>query len=74
MFISMLRRRRLDIESLNSDTMTSRPSLMNSGKRVAVYTDHRKKIGSVPQNNCDPALKTVSKEKRKKQMKPSTKD
>ena len=56
MFISMLRRRRLDIESLNSDTMTSRPSLMNSGKRVAVHTDHRKKIGSVPQKNCDPAL------------------
>jgi hypothetical protein len=28
---------------------------MNSGKPGAVQTDHRKMIGSMPQNNCDPA-------------------
>lgn len=29
---------------------------MNSGKLEAVHSDHRKKIGSMPQHNCDPAL------------------
>jgi len=47
---------------------------MNSGKLEAVQTDHRKKIGSTPQKNCDPALGKLWKEKRRKQMKPSTKD
>jgi hypothetical protein len=42
--------------SRRSATLTSQPSLMNSGKLEAVQTDHRKKIGSVPQKNCDPAL------------------
>jgi hypothetical protein len=41
---------------LHSDMMTSQPSLMSSGKLEAVPTDHRKKIGSMPQKNCDPAL------------------
>jgi hypothetical protein len=27
---------------------------MNYGKLEVVQTDHRKKIGSMPQNNCDP--------------------
>ena len=36
--------------------MTSQPSLMNSGKLEAVQTDRPKKIGSMPQNNCDPVL------------------
>ena len=38
-----------------SDTMKSRPSLMNSGKREAVQTDRRRKIGFMPRKNCDPA-------------------
>jgi len=54
--------------------MTSQPSLMNCGKREAVQTGHRKRIGSVPQKNCGPAPGTFSKEERRKQMKPSTKD
>jgi hypothetical protein len=45
--------------SPDSDMMTSQPSLMNSGKLEAVQTDHRKKIGSMPQKNCDPALTPV---------------
>ena len=35
--------------------MTSQPWLMNCGKLEVVQTDHRKKTGSMPQNNCDPA-------------------
>ena len=56
MLIGILRRLRLDMASPHSDMMTSQPSLMNSGKLEAVQTDHRKKIGSMPQKNCDPAL------------------
>jgi hypothetical protein len=41
--------------SRRSDTMTSQPSLTNSGKPGAVQKDHRKRIGSMRQNNCDPA-------------------
>jgi uncharacterized protein YjbJ (UPF0337 family) len=37
-------------------------------------TVHQKKIGSMPQRNCGPAPGKFSKEKRRKQMKPSTKD
>jgi hypothetical protein len=29
---------------------------MSSGKLEAVHSDHRKKIGSMPQKNCDPGL------------------
>ena len=47
---------------------------MNYGKLEAVQTDHRKKIGSMPQKNCDPALEEFSKEERRTQMKPSTKN
>jgi hypothetical protein len=42
--------------SPHSDTMTSQRSLMNSGKLEAVQTDHRKRIGSMPRKNYDPAL------------------
>jgi len=42
-------------ESTHSDTMKSRPSRTNYGKLEAVQTDRRKKIGSMPPNNCDPA-------------------
>jgi hypothetical protein len=52
--------------SPHSDMMTSQPSLMNFGKLEAVQADHRKKIGSMPQKNCDPALGKFSKEKRNK--------
>jgi uncharacterized protein YjbJ (UPF0337 family) len=48
---------------------------MNFGKRVAVQTVHRMRTGSMPQKNCGPAPGTFSKEeRRRKQMKPSTKD
>ena len=51
-------RRRLPpvTELTHSDTMTSWPSRINFGKLEAVQTDRRKKIGSMPPNNCDPAL------------------
>jgi hypothetical protein len=42
--------------SRRSVTLTSQPSLMSSGKLEAVPMDHHKKIGSVLQKNCDPAL------------------
>jgi hypothetical protein len=42
-----------------SGTMTSPPSLMNFGGLEAVRTDHRKRIGSMPPKNCDPALTPV---------------
>ena len=54
--------------------MISQPSLMNYGKLEAAQTDHRKKIGSMPQKNYDPALEEVPKEERRIQMKPSTKN
>ena len=60
--------------SPHSDMMTSQPSLMNSGKLEAVQTDHHKKIGSMPQKNYDPTLGKFSTEKRRTQMKPSTKN
>jgi uncharacterized protein YjbJ (UPF0337 family) len=60
--------------SPHSDMMTSQPWLMNSGKLEAVQTDHRKKIGSMQQKNCDPAIGKCLREKRRKQMKPGTKD
>ena len=44
-----------DTESTHSDTMISRPSPINYGKLEAVQTDRRKKIGSMPPNNYDPA-------------------
>jgi hypothetical protein len=44
------------------DMMTSQPALMNSGKLEAVRTDHPKKIGSMPQKNCDLALRPVDPE------------
>ena len=44
----------MDMASPRSGMMTSQPSLMNCGKLEAVQTDRRKKIGSMPQNNCDP--------------------
>jgi uncharacterized protein YjbJ (UPF0337 family) len=47
---------------------------MNSGKREAVRTVSREKIGSMPRKNCGPGPGMFSKEKRSKQMKPSTKD
>jgi hypothetical protein len=46
--ISILRRLRPDMASFHSDTMTSQISLINVGKREAVQTDRRKKIGSTP--------------------------
>jgi hypothetical protein len=46
---------RLDTASFYSDMMTSRLSLMNSSGPEAVRTDRPKKIGSMPQSNCDPA-------------------
>jgi hypothetical protein len=42
--------------SRRSVTLTSPPSLINSGRLEAVPMDHHKKIGSVPQKNCGPAL------------------
>src|SRR5579864_4196549 len=41
--------------SFRSDMLTSQLSLMNSGKPEVVQTDRPKRIGSMPQNNCDPA-------------------
>ena len=60
--------------SPRSDMMTSQLALMNPGKPEAIQADHHKKIGSMPQKNCDNGLGTFSKEERRKQMKPSTKD
>src|ERR1700730_4146308 len=57
--ISILRPVRLDMALPHSDMLTSKPSPMNSGKREAVQTDLRKKTGSMPQKNCDPALTPV---------------
>src|SRR5579872_3097851 len=54
--------------------LTSQPSLMNSGKRVAARTVHRMRTGSMRQKNCGLTPGTFSKEERRKQMKPSTKD
>jgi hypothetical protein len=45
--------------SRRSVTLISQPSLIDSGKLEAVQTDHRKKIGSMPHKNCDPALTPV---------------
>src|SRR5579863_6636103 len=45
--------------SPHSDMLTSQPSPMNSGKREVVRTDHRKRTGSMPQRNCDLALRPV---------------
>lgn len=59
MVISTPRLRRLNTASLHSGTMKSQPSLMSSGKREVVQTDHRKKIGSMQRNNCDPASTPV---------------
>ena len=60
MLISILRRLlQLDMASPHSDMLRSRPWLMNTGKREAVRTDHRKKIGSMRRKNCDPALAPV---------------
>jgi hypothetical protein len=53
--ISIVRRLRLDMELPHSDMLTSRPSLTRFGRLEAVRTDHRKRIGSMPQNSCDPA-------------------
>ena len=36
--------------------LTSRPWRISCGSLEAVPKDHRRKIGSMPQNNCDPAL------------------
>jgi hypothetical protein len=41
------------------DIVTLRPWPINSGKREVVRTDHRKRIGFMPPNNCDPALTPV---------------
>ena len=57
--MSIRRRPREDMGSQRSATLISQPLLMNSGKREAVQTDHRKKIGSMPQSNCAPALAVV---------------
>jgi hypothetical protein len=59
MLISILRRPRVDMASPHSDMMTLQPSLTNSGKLEAAHTDHRKKIGSGRQKNCDPALSPI---------------
>jgi hypothetical protein len=48
------------MELPRSDMLTSRPSLMRFGRLEAVRTDHRKRIGSMPQNSCDPALTPVN--------------
>ena len=59
MLISILRRR-VDMASPHSDMLTSQPSLTSSGKLEAAHTDQRKKIGSVRQKNCGPALTPVN--------------
>ncbi len=48
-----------DMASPHSDMLRSPPSLMSTGKREAVQTDHRKKIGSTRRKICDPALASV---------------
>ena len=65
---------RLDMAFPHSDMTTSRPWPMNSGTREAAQMDRRKKIGSGPRKNCDPAAEMFSKEGRSKPMKPSSQD
>ena len=60
MLISILRRLpQLDMASPHSDMLTSQLSLMNSGKREVAQMARRKKTGSRPRKNCDPALTPV---------------
>jgi uncharacterized protein YjbJ (UPF0337 family) len=47
---------------------------MNSGTLEAAQMDRRKKIGSGPRKNCDPAAEMFSKEGRRRPMKPSSQD
>src|ERR1700693_5800074 len=57
--IPILGRLQPDMASPLSDVMISLPSRMSCGKRGAVRTDHRKKIGIMPRKNCDPTLTLV---------------
>ena len=41
--------------SPQSDMTTSRCSLIICGKQEAVQMEHRRRIGSMPRSNCDPA-------------------
>jgi hypothetical protein len=54
MHISRLRQPRQRTAPPHSGTVTSRRLRMNCGRLEAVQKDRRKKIGSMPQNNCDP--------------------
>ena len=54
LLVKILRRPQSDMASLLLDIVTLRLWLTNSGKREAVQTVLRKKIGSVPPKPCAP--------------------